>query len=472
MSANYLLSKGDEGKDVLAYQQRLNFLKPYGLNEDGVYGDQTQAAVMDYQNSNDKLKPSGNIDVMTSNTINEDYNDKYTPDQNNFINDNQDNWTNRSDGRTIDDTRNMKEDDDISVSQFKNPPEEGLHDELIGSAGYVEGAEKSRRFLYEKMNAYNRVMHDIHTGYEFSYVFITRPDLNLFDGNKNKLSKTLYTAGGDGNLTNSADLRYLVEDNIEISRFLDSSVKITNTKDPNFILPMQNLLKEMSSTDVEFSVKSSPANKQGISIDYPTNYMESLAGIPMTLTFSLDRYDTIMKMVHIWTMYMTLIQKGYIRPRMEAIMKNKFESSVAIYQFVTAEDGETIKYWSKAVGAYPQGVPYSDRSHKAKRKITDQDISIPFYAPFFLAMRPSILADFNKVAGRSYTMSDPSPWNGMPISHRNENNYFTDNAAVLKENGRFKLRFFNNDNPTLKSEMNTSDQYASNSIGRAFSNGT
>jgi len=464
MPANYLLSKGDSGKDVQVYQKRLNLLKPYGLTEDGEYGEQTQAAVMDFQNTNsDILKPSGNIDVMTANTINEQHNEKYVPDQDEFINDNVDNWTNRSDGKTVDDKRDYNEDDNISVSQFKQPAEDGVHDEIIGSAGYIEGAEKSRRFLYEKMNAYNRVMYDIHSGYEFSYVFITRPDLNLFDEDRNKLSKTLYSAGEMGNLTNSADLRYLVEDNMELARFLDSSVMTSNTRNPSFILPMQNLLKEMSSTDVEFSVKSSPANKQGISIDYPTNYMESLAGIPMTLTFQMDRYDTIMKLVHIWTMYMTLIQKGYIRPRMEAIMKNKFESSVAIYQFVTAEDGETIKYWSKAVGAYPQGVPYSDRSHKIKRKIADQDISIPFYAPFFVAMRPSILADFNKVAGHTYTMSDPSPWNGLPISHRNANNYFTDNAAVLKENGRFKLRFFNDDNPTLGSEMTTADnQYAVN----------
>lgn len=443
---------GDEGEDVKAAQKRLNE-KGYGednavhdpesgeIQEDGIYGEETHGAVQDFQ-EDEGIEEDG-IGPETSNAL-------YAADD----------QAQNGDVPADDDTMSAEAQ---QASMGQNPETEGFedttvdtsrdnsptHDDILGSAGFISSDYESKEYLYHKINNRNKILQDIHSGFEFGYVFITEPELNLFE-DRNTLSKTLDYEDGEidenvarGILTDSEDLRILVQNNAELARYLDSTVPSLPDRDPKFVIPLMNLLSEMSSTDVEFSVKQSPANRRGISIDYPTNYMESLSGVPLELTFTTDRHDTVLKMIHIWTMYMTMIQKGYIRPRAEAILENKFESSCAIYHFVTAEDGETIKFWSKAIGCYPQNIPYSAKSFQRKRDISEDQISVSFYAPFFIAMRPSILMEFNALVG--FEQREIPTWRGLPIHARKLDYYFTDSAAIVREGGEYKLRFYNQD---------------------------
>jgi len=310
-------------------------------------------------------------------------------------------------------------------------------EKVMQSYGLTTSPETARRYMRNYFNTYNRVMVDLFPAFEFSYVFITRPELNLFGQSTNK----------------SIDLPTMVNHDRELSKWLDYKA---DKQKGSFLTPMINHLTEMSVSDVEFQSKTSPANAHNIRINYPTNYEESLAGVPVNLTFQDNKSADILKLLNIWTTYMSEVSLGRIEPRAEDILKNKFESSVSIYQFVTGEDGETIKFWAKWIGCYPNNLPFSSFEHKKIRKEL-QPMSVSFYAPFVKMMRPSILAEFNKLGNHSVVKNLNSGWKKSNPKDRDINDYFMDTVAVVKENGDYKLKFSNtnNDPVTMAAGPNT-----------------
>lgn len=322
--------------------------------------------------------------------------------------------------------------------------------ELLGTVGLTDNPNIAKNYMRNYFNVYNRTLVDVYGTYEFSYVFITRPELYLFE----KVKKPKKTNDGEDsadtklnigkNLSKSKDLSSIVKQDRELYKYLDSNIDMGT----NFLIPMINYLDEMSITDVEFRSKSSPKNAHNIKIEYPTNYEASLAGIPVNLTFTDDNENTIMNLLNVWSTYMSEISLGKIYPRPKVAYQNKFESSCAIYQFVTQEDGETIKFYAKWTGCYPQNIPFSNESHK-RRKDANEALSVSFYAPFFKAMKPRILAEFNLVSGfrRNFEPNNnnfPS-YNYLNPQHRDIDDYFMDKVGVIKDpnNDKLKLRFYN-----------------------------
>jgi len=210
-------------------------------------------------------------------------------------------------------------------------------------------------------------------------------------------------------------------------------------------------LTEMSINDVESSTKMSAANRQGLNIEYPTDYDKSLIGVPISLTFNQDRNDTTLKMIDVWSKYMHKVSKGIIFPRPKHSISNTFESSCSIYQFITEEDGETIKFYCRWVGCYPNEEPFSIKQHKRKRSTEDQ-LTVSFYAPFFDVMDPSIFLEFNNISKFSNANFDQDSnktikryINSDVSKDYNLDDYFKESAAIVKENNKFKLIFYNSD---------------------------
>lgn len=299
-------------------------------------------------------------------------------------------------------------------------------EKIMQTFGLTTSPATARRYMRNYFNPYNRVMVDMFSSYEFSYVFITRPELNLFGDAPGK----------------SPDLPTMVDHDRDLAEWLDAK---KSTKEP-FLKPMMNFLTEMSVSDVEFQSKASPANAYNIRINYPTNYEESLTGVPVNLTFQDNRYGDMIKLLNIWTTYMSEVSLGRINPRADAILKNKFESSVSIFQFVTTEDGETIKFFAKWIGCYPNNLPFSNYAHKRIRNEL-QPISVSFYAPFVKMMRPTILSEFNSIVG----INDRNEIDKLNSKYKRVNNpmnrtiddYFMDGVYVMKEDGEYKLKFYN-----------------------------
>lgn len=310
-------------------------------------------------------------------------------------------------------------------------------EKIMQSFGLTTSPETARRYMRNYFNTYNRVMVDLFPAFEFSYVFITRPELNLFGPSSNK----------------SIDLPTMVNHDRELSKWLDYQ---SDKRKGSFLTPMINHLTEMSVSDVEFQSKTSPANAHNIRINYPTNYEESLAGVPVNLTFQDNKSADILKLLNIWTTYMSEVSLGRITPRANDILKNKFESSVSIYQFVTGEDGETIKFWAKWIGCYPNNLPFSSFEHKKIRKEL-QPMSVSFYAPFVKMMRPSILAEFNKLGNFNTVKNMGSDYKKSNPADRTIDDYFMDSVGVVRENFDYKLKFFNasQGSITMAADQNT-----------------
>ncbi|MBQ4111067.1 MAG: peptidoglycan-binding protein [Clostridia bacterium] len=69
------LKKGSRGSEVKTLQQNLNALYNYGLDADGIFGNATKYAVIDFQNRNG-LEADGIVGNMTKSKINELLNQK------------------------------------------------------------------------------------------------------------------------------------------------------------------------------------------------------------------------------------------------------------------------------------------------------------------------------------------------------------------------------------------------------------
>ncbi|MFW6015410.1 MAG: hypothetical protein ACOCRK_03170 [bacterium] len=301
-------------------------------------------------------------------------------------------------------------------------------DEIVmQSFGLTTSTETAKRYMRNYFNPYNRVMVDMFPSFEFSYIFMTRPELNLFGASTGK----------------SIDLPNMVNQDRDLAEWLD--LKEVSEKGP-FLIPMMNYLTEMSVSDVEFDSKSSPANAHNIRINYPTNYEKSLAGVPINLTFQDNKTADILKFLNLWTTYMSEVSLGRIEPRADDILKNKFESSISIYQFVTAEDGETLKFFAKWIGCYPNNLPFSNYAHKKIRNELEP-ISVSFYAPFVKMMRPSILVEFNRLV--NFKNADEIKRNQFfkyNPSNKDIDDYFMDGVCIIKENNYYKIKFYNNKN--------------------------
>lgn len=332
-----------------------------------------------------------------------------------------------------------------------------VHEEILHSVGHLTSLSEAKEFMRHRMNVHNRPTPNYLAGFEFSYMFITRPELNLYqEGDHKTLSDPLggstswfgKSTDEDFSESGSSDLSMLVKRNRELCRFLDSNVKTSKGKKSPFMFPLMNLLKEANMQDVEFSTKPSPSNRLDISIEYPMDYMESLAGIPLELTFNMDRYDTVLNMINIWTMYMTEIKKGNIRPKLKHQLLNMFESSCAIYQFVTAEDGQTIKFWAKWTGCYPQSIPYSEKSHAKRKNLAGTDVSVSFYAPFFKPMRPSVIHEFNELVRFDPNDFHAGDWESSAVDDLSADpidNHFAEKVGIVTTEDNYKIQFFTED---------------------------
>lgn len=332
---------------------------------------------------------------------------------------------------------------------------------ILESHGQTNDPRLAKEMMMKYYNPHKKIPISTITSHEHSFVFITKPELYLFED-----------IGGKqigNNLKKDTTLKTLVQHDKVMMQYLDSHVS-TGT---NFLTPFMNLVEEMSLSDLEFSTKASAANRQGIKIDYPTDYSESLVGVPLNITFRPEPEDMVFKLINVWSKYMHKISKGIIYPRPKDSLKNKFESSCTVYQFVTKEDGESIKFYCRWTGCYPQEEPFSSYAHTG-RKASGGNISVSFYAPFFDVLDPDILVAFNQTANFDYekaeelkakerynkgyrhetissaSHSDPnlnrtaSPY-GKPIEQRTLDDYFMNGVGVIREDDEYKLRFFSQD---------------------------
>lgn len=263
------------------------------------------------------------------------------------------------------------------------------------------------------------------------YVFITKPDLYICNGD------TIATASLNKACHGSPLIREVFERKKKIIFELQYNINNSdNIKDPFMHLISNHLTSKMDIPSLSAETHKSTPNNYGAGIDYRTHSLRS----DYAFDFALSVKDTptldIYLLTKVYDEYMRMLRLGEIIPyattnaidsqRSDANIKNGYErykdyvinkiipEQFSVYKFVVGSDGETLIYWAKATGVYFVDVPRTEFSDPP----TDGfKYSLSMHANFVEDMNPMILYDFNAISPAATTTGSASDY--LPVADSN-----------------------------------------------------
>ena len=217
------------------------------------------------------------------------------------------------------------------------------------------------------------------------YVFIVRPDTNIFS-DKKELSLS-------PSCDKNAFLRYMRSMHPTILRHLSSNLTAHNDFMPYLVGRTESLQLP------DYTIKSYSINQPytNLLIPYGGNGFESMTGGTFDITFREDNEFLIHKLFQAWLTYISGLTRNAIVPKEKHINQNKIDYATSVYCITCAADGETILYWAKYTGAFPTTNPNSDLSFNLRGSVPNK-VTIPFTYFLCESMEPFILSDFNQNA--------------------------------------------------------------------------
>ena len=223
------------------------------------------------------------------------------------------------------------------------------------------------------------------------YIFITKPDLCLFNTN------------GDGVnpiLSNNPFFVDTIPRYTDMAKQLQSSV---SAGDGPFMNVLSNAVTStldipgISSDDVETG-----GNIMGTRMSYRGTSYKSDINTDFNLEFEDTKYLDIYMLFKMYDEYEKLKWNAALdfskcgSDRWQNYIINKvLHDQVSIYKFVVAEDGYRIIYWARITGCYPNSIPrdaFSDTSGSGPQKLT-----VGWKGHFVRDMDPVIIYQFNQI---------------------------------------------------------------------------
>ena len=133
----------------------------------------------------------------------------------------------------------------------------------------------------------------------------------------------------------------------------------------------------------------------GYKIAYGKNNISSKTAGNFTITYSDDRNFHIYQLHRLWVEYINGVFRGTIVPLVADVFNKILDYTSAVYYILTAEDGETIIFWSKYYGVFPTTIPAGQYSWAAGNIITNPTIDIEYQYSFKEDFNPYTINEFN-----------------------------------------------------------------------------
>ena len=97
----------------------------------------------------------------------------------------------------------------------------------------------------------------------------------------------------------------------------------------------------------------------GYKVTYGKHDVESKTAGTIDINFNDDAGFHIYQLIRLWVKYISGVYRGEFSPRNDDVFNKVLDYTGAIYYIITAEDGETILFWSKYYGVFPSTIPAS-----------------------------------------------------------------------------------------------------------------
>lgn len=285
----------------------------------------------------------------------------------------------------------------------------------------IEGRDKLYRTYTECYNRFkihnpNDALHKT-----YSHVFFVRPDCNV-----------LYRKGFGWKLPegleDNPNFVYAYHKSPELLRQLINDAGYNH----DFMLFLSNKARSFQLSDEFINFDTYGKTNTGHKVAYGKSNVESKTAGDFSISYVDDRDLHVFHIHKLWADYISNVYQGIFDPK-ENYMIDKILDYVAnVYYIMTAEDGETVIFWSKYYGVFPVSIPSSQYSWAAGNTLTSPEFDVKYQYSFKEDFNPLSLVEFNMNSG-------PTNYEYVPII--SEGNYTVNSTWV----GAPFIETFNND---------------------------
>ena len=315
----------------------------------------------------------------------------------------------------------------------------GIHESrntLIHSLGLYEATSPEYlKLTSETYNRFKMAVPDSQLRSSFAHVFFVKPSCNI-----------PYTNGVlDSSFQSSEEFSYVYKHSPNLVRELSDDTSNTQS---DFSFVLSNAAASFSLTDEQIDTDIYGKSFIGYKIAFGRHDVESKTAGEFSVTFHDDRDLHIYQLIKLWINYIAGAYRGLYAPKDSTILNHIMDYAGACYYILTAEDGETILFWSKYYGVFPKTIPSNQYSWAYGNLLSAPQLDVSFMYSFKEDYNPAALIEFNRNAHVGDAIGEHgtvlyeavydknlghvgSTWVGVPF------------IETVNENGRvsYKLRF-------------------------------
>ena len=282
----------------------------------------------------------------------------------------------------------------------------------------------------------------------FAHVFFVKPSCHIFTSTTGNTEKSLVSGVSGNNL-----FRYAMQSGAGRAMLKELSEGFGSD---DFLLSLSNAAISFSPQDEYISDDTYGRGYTGYKIAFGKHNVESKTAGSFDVEFQDDRDMHIYQLHKLWEEYISCVYRGEFVPTMSNIQNKILDYAGSLYYIITAEDGETVLFWSKYYGVFPTTAPTTHLSWASGNALNGEStrFSVTYKFSFKTDFDPFVIGEFNKnsgISGGTKLTSVPvydkklghagTTWVGVPFIE-----------AVSSESGEvfhYKLRF----KPNAKKEM-------------------
>ena len=246
--------------------------------------------------------------------------------------------------------------------------------------------------LFTKFNRFKIEHPDYHLTKSFSYVFFTRPDLNIMErsGKSNfKLVKQV---------SNDPVYYYLSKNNPRILASLIADYDSSHDFQPF----LSNRAESFELSDEYVKTMEHGETFTGFRVMYGKNNIESRTAGTFSVKYTDDQEFSVYKTHKAWIDYISKVYRGELVSKPEYIYKRILDYACSVYYIICAADGETILFWSKYYGVFPTNAPSSTQSWSKGNMVKIPEYNITYAYAYKEDFSPLSLAEFNMNSNGKY----------------------------------------------------------------------
>lgn len=258
----------------------------------------------------------------------------------------------------------------------------------------------SRQGIYlQQMNYYNKFKlenNNDRLSKSFAHVFFIRPDCKIFKEPFNV-----------GNMQLQSGLKTFPEFYYAIKHCPDVLRQLTqNSGYPHqFALYLSNKARSFEIADEYLTDTSYGQGLTGYKIPYGKDDVESKTVGEFSIRYVDDRDLHVYNLHKLWKDYISYVFRGKVYPKTQYITNKILDYATCVYYILTAEDGETIIFWSKYWGVFPIESPSSGFSFAQDNTggVKDPELNLKYKYAWKEDFNPLTLIEFNAHSAKTIT---------------------------------------------------------------------